>query len=154
MNYDYNYFEEILYEHGDYYKIIEDAPVYIKIKVEKENVDYAIIVPDIGHRTFSHYSQLNESKEITKKRLFGFEEPQLDRGGDISCACSWIYGKYKELPYAIALGLTRFYDSCKYDDFHNDDYQEKWLIQKDKADKYWKEYLRLTEKINNNLTYD
>ena len=34
MNYDYNYFEEILYEQGDYYKIIENAPVYIKIKVE------------------------------------------------------------------------------------------------------------------------
>ena len=42
MNYDYNYFEEILYEQGDYYKIIENAPVYIKIKVEKKCADYAL----------------------------------------------------------------------------------------------------------------
>ena len=40
MNYDYNYFEEILYEQGDYYKIKENAPVYIKIKVENNNIKF------------------------------------------------------------------------------------------------------------------
>lgn len=152
MKYDYTYFEEILYENGNYYKIIEDAPVYIKIKVEKQNADYAIIVPAMGHNTFKHYSQLNEPKEITNKRLFGFEEPQLERGGDIGCICNWIYGKYKELPYAIALGLTRFYDSCKYDSFHSNDYPNEWLLQKEKADKYWDEYVNLTKKLNTELT--
>lgn len=147
MNYDYNYFEEILYEQGDYYKIIEDAPVYIKIKVEKEDADYAIITPIMGHRTFKHYSQLNESKEITSKRLFGFEDPQLERSGDINFYCSWLYGTYKKLPYAIALGLTRFYDSCYYDNFHNDNHNYEWAIQEKKANRYWEEFQELTKNL-------
>ena len=144
MNYDYNYFEEILYEQGDYYKIIENAPVYIKIKVEKKCADYAIIIPVNGYKTFDYYSQLKESRKITNKRLFGFESPQIERGGDLGFACSWLYGTYKELHYKIPFALSRFYMSCN-----------EWLVHTHlkESDKYWEEYLKLKPK-NTDDFYD